>query len=105
MCAASLQFFLVNGAELTNSFTYGGSYAVVPAGVASSRPAEAGLRLPGARRRSPPTCPTLALLDLPGPPRLPAWLAWCTPLAAVWVWVAALRLWRWGTRHYQGGGG
>ena len=34
-----------------------------------------------------------------------SWAAWCTPLAAVWVWVAAMALWRWGTRHYQSGGG
>ena len=104
VCAASLQFFLVNGAELTNSFTYGGSYASVPARVRLPDAAEARLRLPRARRRSPPTCPTLAILDLPGPPLLPAWLVWCTPLAAAWVWVAALALWRWGTGTTKGGG-
>jgi ABC-2 type transport system permease protein len=49
--------------------------------------------------------PTLALLDLPGPSGLPAWLAWLTPVAAAWVWLLAFALWRWGTAHYQGGGG
>ena len=36
---------------------------------------------------------------------LPSWLAWAAPVAAAWVWAAALFLWRLGTRHYQGGGG
>ena len=49
--------------------------------------------------------PTLAILDLPGPPRLPTWLVWCTPVAALaWVWAGGAVLWRWGTRHYQAGG-
>ncbi len=104
VCAASLQFFLINGAEVTNSFTYGGSYA-------SSQPASI---FPGPLRLLfgylvPVTftayLPTLALLHLPGPAGLPTWLAWLTPVAALWVWFVALTLWRWGTRHYQGGGG
>ncbi len=104
VCAASLQFFLVNGAELTNSFTYGGSYA-------ASQPAAI---FPGPLKLLfgylvPVTftayLPTLALLDLPGPSLLPAWLAWLLPVAALWVWGVAFMLWRWGTRHYQGGGG
>ena len=49
--------------------------------------------------------PTLAILQLPGPAAAASWAAWCTPLAAAWVWVAAMTLWRWGTRHYQSGGG
>jgi viologen exporter family transport system permease protein len=104
VCAASLQFFLINGAELTNAFTYGGSYA-------SSQPASIfpsplkmlfGYLVPVVFTAY---LPTLALLDLPGPAGLPAWLAWLTPLAALWVWLAAFTLWRWGTAHYQGGGG
>ncbi|WP_238384650.1 ABC transporter permease [Segeticoccus rhizosphaerae] len=104
VCAASLQFFLINGAELTNSFTYGGSYA-------SSQPASIfptplkmifGYLVPVAFTAY---LPTLAILDLPGPAGLPTWLAWLLPLAAAWVWALALTLWRWGTRHYQGGGG
>ena len=104
VCAASLQFFLVNGAELTNSFTYGGSYA-------SSQPASIfptplklvfGYLVPVVFTAY---LPTLAILHLPGPPLLPSWAAWCTPLAAAWVWVAAMSLWRWGTGHYQSGGG
>lgn len=104
VCAASLQFFLINGAEVTNAFTYGGSYA-------SSQPASI---FPGPLKLLfgyfvpvvfTAYLPTLALLGLPGPGGLPAWLAWLTPVAAAWVWLLAFVLWRWGTRHYQGGGG
>jgi len=104
VCAASLQFFLINGAELTNAFTYGGSYA-------SSQPASI---FPGPLKLLfgylvpvvfTAYLPTLALLDLPSPPGFPSWLVWLTPVAAGWVWLVAFVLWRWGTRHYQGGGG
>lgn len=104
VCAASLQFFLINGAELTNSFVYGGSYA-------ASQPASI---FPGPLKLVfgylvpvvfTGYLPTLALLDLPGPAGLPSGLAWLTPIAAFWVWLMAFVLWRWGTRHYQGGGG
>lgn len=104
VCAASLQFFLINGAELTNSFTYGGGYA-------SSQPTSIfptplkllfGYLVPVTFTGY---LPTLWILRLPGPAGLPTWLGWLTPIAALWVWVLALSLWRWGSRHYQGGGG
>lgn len=104
VAAASLQFFLINGSELTNSFTYGGSYA-------SQQPTSIfppalkvtfGYLIPVAFTAY---LPTIALLDLPGPAGLPSWLAWLTPVAAAWTWLMAMLLWRWGTRHYQGGGG
>jgi ABC-2 type transport system permease protein len=102
--AASLQFFLINAPELTNAFTYGGSYA-------SSQPASI---FPGALKllfgylvpvAFTGYLPTLALLGLPGPFGLPTWFAWLLPVAACWVWGIAFALWRSGTRHYQGGGG
>jgi len=49
--------------------------------------------------------PALAILGLPGPPLLPAWLGWCVPVAAVAGWLAALGLWRLGLRRYTGAGG
>ncbi len=104
VCAAALQFFLINGAELTNSFTYGGSYASSqPASVFPS-PLKAlfGYLVPVVFTAY---LPTLWLLHLPGPAGLPAWLAWFTPVAAAWVCLAAAQLWRWGSHHYQGGGG
>lgn len=104
VCAASLQFFLINGSELTNSFTYGGSYAASQPASIFPTPLKMifGYLVPVAFTAY---LPTLVILRLPGPPGLPAWVAWLTPLAALWVWLVALTLWRWGTRHYQGGGG
>jgi len=104
VCAASLQFFLINGSELTNSFTYGGSYAAQQPTAIFPRPLKLlfGYLIPVAFTAY---LPTLALLGLPGPAGLPAWLAWLTPVAAGWVWLVGMLLWRWGTRHYQVGGG
>ncbi len=102
--AAGLQFFLINGQEATNAFVYGGRYA-------ASQPASVwprslllvfGLAFPVVFTGY---LPVLWLLDLPGPPWLPPWLAWACPLAAVWAWLLALGCWRWGMRHYQGAGG
>jgi ABC-2 type transport system permease protein len=102
--AGGVQFWLINGAEFTNSFVYGSSYAsqlpgsvlmlplrvlftfVFPATVASY-------------------LPSLLILGLPGPPWLPAWLGWFAPLFAAWTWLLAWLAWRLGVRHYTGAGG
>jgi ABC-2 type transport system permease protein len=104
VCAASLQFFLINGAEFTNTFTYGGSYAASQPASIFPGPIKLlfGYLVPVAFTAY---LPTIAILDLPGPSGLPGWLAWSTPLAAAWTWGIALLLWRFGSRHYQGGGG
>lgn len=102
--AAGLQFFVVDGAEMTNAFVYGGRYAATqPAGV-WSRPVRAAFAFvfPVAFTGY---LPVVTLLGLPAVPWLPSWLGWCAPLAAVWAWTAALLAWRWGVRHHQGGGG
>ncbi|GGK64658.1 ABC transporter permease [Nocardia camponoti] len=104
VCAAGLQFFLIDGAELTNSFTYGGSFAAMQPASVFPTPLKLlfGFAIPVAFTAY---VPTIALLGLPGPPLLPAWSAWLTPVAAAWVWLLAAAAWRVGTRHYQGGGG
>ncbi|GAA5072071.1 ABC transporter permease [Nocardia iowensis] len=104
VCAAGLQFYLIDGAELTNSFTYGGSFAAVQPATVFPTPLRLlfGFAIPVAFTAY---LPTIELLGLPGPALLPAWLAWLSPLAALWVWLLALSFWRFGTRHYQGGGG
>ncbi|MGQ4619520.1 ABC-2 family transporter protein [Nocardia sp. R7R-8] len=104
VCAAGAQFYLIDGSELTNSFTYGGSFAATQPASVFPTPMRLlfGFAIPVSFTAY---LPTLALLGLPGPPLLPAWLAWLTPVAALWVWLLALGLWRSGTRHYQGGGG
>ena len=102
--AGGLQFFLVNGAETTNAFVYGGRYA-------ASQPASVwprslllvfGLIFPVVFTGY---LPALWLLGLPFPFGLPAWVAWLTPVAALWAWALALTCWHCGMRHYQGAGG
>ncbi|GAA2361575.1 ABC transporter permease [Dactylosporangium salmoneum] len=100
--AAAVQFWLVDGAEATASFVYGGQYAsqfpasvypaplrtlltfVVPAAFVAYLPAVSLLRLPA--------------------PGVPLWIGWCTPLAAAGAWIVALLGWRSGLRHYAGTG-
>lgn len=102
--AGGLQFFLVDGAEFTNSFTYGGAYSAQ----------QSQQVFPGPLRIFwtfvIPTAfvaylPAVTILELPGDRLAPSWLAWCTPLAAVFAWTVAGLCWRAGTRHYQGAGG
>lgn len=102
--AAGLQFFLVNGAEMTNAFVYGGRYAATQPAAVWDRPLKVlfGFFFPMAFAAY---LPALQILGLEGPEWLPAWLGWCGPLAAVWIWALALLSWRVGVRHYQGGGG
>ncbi|PZU46310.1 MAG: ABC transporter permease [Arsenicicoccus sp.] len=104
IAAAGLQFFLINGAETTNAFVYGGRYAASqPAAVwPRSLVLVFGLVFPVVFTGY---LPALALLDLPVPFGAPSWVAWLTPVAAVWTWGLALGCWRMGTRHYQGAGG
>lgn len=102
--AAGIQFFLLNGAEMTNAFVYGGRYSATQPASLWSRPLQAvfAFAFPMAFTAY---LPVVTLLDLPGGGWLPSWLGWCTPLAALWAWSAALLMWRTGVRHYQGGGG
>ncbi|WP_245665511.1 ABC transporter permease [Nocardia sienata] len=102
--AAGCQFFLIDGAEMTNSFTYGGSFAATQPASVFPTPLKVlfCVAIPVAFTAY---LPTLALLELPGPAGLPSWLAWWAPLAAAWVWILAWAMWRVGTRHYQSGGG
>lgn len=102
--AAGLQFFVINGAEMTNAFVYGGRYAATQPAAVWARPLKVvfGFFFPMAFTAY---LPVIQLLGLPGPEWLPAWLGWCAPLAALWAWGMALLFWRWGLRHYQGGGG
>jgi ABC-2 type transport system permease protein len=102
--AAGLQFFLLDGAEMTNAFVYGGRYAATQPAAVRSRPLKLifGFFFPMAFTAY---LPAVTILGLPGPAWLPAWLGWCAPAAAVWSWLMGLLCWRWGVRHYQGGGG
>jgi len=102
--AAGLQFFLLDGSEMTNAFVYGGRYAATQPASVWSRPLKLvfGFFFPMAFTAY---LPAVTMLGLPGPDWLPAWLGWCAPAAAAWSWLMGLLCWRWGVRHYQGGGG
>lgn len=102
--AAGTQFWLVDGAEVTNAFTYGSSYV-------ASYPASVlhvvvrvffGFVVPAAFTAY---LPALVLTGNPGPPGLPAWLGWFTPVMAALALTVALGCWRAGLRHYTGAGG
>lgn len=102
--AGGVQFWIVDGAEFTSSFVYGGSYAgqlpgsvllaplrvlftfVIPATVTAYLPA-------------------LLIMGLDGPPLIPAWLGWFAPLFAVSSWLLAWLAWRGGIRRFTGAGG
>lgn len=102
--AAGAQFFLIDGAEATNAFVYGGRYAATQPASVWDRPLKVlfGFFFPMAFTAY---LPAITLLGLPGPEWMPTWLGWFAPLAAVWTWTMALLAWRLGVRHYRGGGG
>ncbi len=102
--AAGAQFWLVDGAEATNAFTYGSSYvASYPASVLHvAVRAFFGFVVPASFTAY---LPALVLTGNPGPPGLPAWLGWFTPVTAVLACWVALGWWRVGLRHYTGAGG
>ena len=102
--AAGLQFFVINGAEMTNAYVYGGRYAASQPASVWGRPLKVvfGFFFPMAFTAY---LPVVTLLDLPGSEWLPTWLGWFAPVAAVWSVLFAALCWRAGVRHYQGGGG
>lgn len=102
--AGGAQFFLVEGAETTNAFVYGGRYAATQPASVWNRPLWAvfGFFFPMVFTGF---LPALWLLGYEPPYGLPDWVGWCAPAAAVWTWALALASWRVGVRHYQGGGG
>lgn len=102
--AGALQFWLVDGREFANAFTYGGNYVATTPGAVFALPMRAFFTFV-----IPATliayAPTLALLDLPGPALVPAWAGWLGLPAAVLAWIVAGLLWRAGVRRYTGAGG
>lgn len=102
--AGAVQFWLIDGAEFTSAFTYGSEYAGQFSAAVMPLPVRVLFTFV-----VPATftgyLPALALLGLPGPAWLPAWLGWWVPLAALLAWLGALGAWRLGVRHYEGAGG
>ncbi len=102
--AGAAQFWLLDGGEFMNAFTYGSSYTSSFSAAVFPLPIRLFFTfvVPGSFTAY---LPTLALLGLPGPVALPAWLGWCAVPVAAGFAVLALAAWRFGLRHYVGGGG
>lgn len=102
--AGAMQFWLVDGREFANAFTYGGNYVATNPGAVLPLPLRAFFTFV-----VPATliayAPTLTLLDLPGPTLIPAWSGWLGVPAAILTWTLASLLWRAGVRRYTGAGG
>ncbi|GHH38146.1 ABC transporter permease [Lentzea cavernae] len=99
----SVCFWIVEGREFANAFTYGsGAFTSYPVNVYS-----APLRwlmafiVPGAFVAY---YPSLALLGEQDPLGLPGWVGWTSPLVAVLAAVVAGFVWRFAVRHYRGTG-
>ena len=102
--AGAMQFWLIDGREFANAFTYGGNYVATTPGAVFALPMRAFFTFV-----IPATlvayAPTLVLLDLPGPILLPQWTGWMGVPAAILTWALAALLWRAGIRTYTGAGG
>jgi ABC-2 type transport system permease protein len=102
--AGGVQFFLIDGAEFTSSFVYGGSYAgELPGSVLIPAVRVAFTFLVPATVTA--YLPALLIMNLPGPDLLPSWLGWWAPVFALWSWLLATLAWRAGIGHYTGAGG
>ncbi|MFC0675547.1 ABC transporter permease [Brachybacterium hainanense] len=102
--AGALQFWLIDGREFANAFTYGGNY------VAQNPASVFALPMRALFTFVIPTslvayAPTLVLLGLPGPRFVPSWAGWIGLPVALLAWGLALLLWRSGVRRYTGAGG
>jgi ABC-2 type transport system permease protein len=103
VAANSVSFWIVDGREMANSFTYGSNFSTgYPITIYG----------PWLRRvfcYAVPAAfvayfPALALLGRPDPLGLPGALQWSSPVVALITVTVAGLIWRTGVRHYQGTG-
>lgn len=102
--AGAVSFWLVDGTEVGNAFTYGSAYlSQWPVGVLGPVLSRFfTFVIPAAFTGY---LPALAILGRDDPSGLPGWLPWASPLAAVLAAAAAGLVWTRGVRHYTGAGG
>lgn len=102
--AGAVQFWLLDGRQFGNAFTYGGRYVASMPGAAMFLPLQVFFTFV-----VPATlvayAPSLVLLGLEGPAGIPSWTGWLGLPAAVVLWGLMLLLWRAGVRKYTGAGG
>jgi ABC-2 type transport system permease protein len=103
VAANSVSFWIVDGREMANSFTYGSNFSTAyPINIY-------GPWLRRALCYAVPAAfvayfPALGLLGKADPLGLPAALQWSSPVVAVVAVAVAGSIWRSGVRHYQGAG-
>lgn len=102
--AGAVQFWLVDGRQLGNAFTYGGRYVASMPGAALFLPMQVFFTFV-----IPATlvayAPSLVLLELEGPAGIPGWTGWLGLPAAFVLWGLMLLLWRAAIKKYTGAGG
>ncbi|WP_267276679.1 ABC transporter permease [Arthrobacter sp. CDRTa11] len=102
--AGALQFWLLDGRQFANAFTYGGRYVASMPGAALFLPLQVFFTFV-----IPATlvayAPSLVLLGLDGPAGIPSWTGWLGLPAAVVLWAITLLLWRAAIKKYTGAGG
>jgi ABC-2 type transport system permease protein len=102
--AGAVQFWLLDGRQFANAFTYGGRYVASMPGAAMFLPLQVFFTFV-----VPATlvayAPTLVLLGLEGPAGIPSWTGWLGLPAAVVLWALMLLLWRAAIKKYTGAGG
>ncbi|WP_247040859.1 ABC transporter permease [Arthrobacter rhizosphaerae] len=102
--AGASQFWLVDGRQFGNAFTYGGRYVASMPGAALFLPMQVFFTFV-----VPATlvayAPSLVLLELEGPAGIPSWTGWLGLPAAVVLWGLMLLLWRAAIKKYTGAGG
>lgn len=102
--SGSISFWVIDGREFGNAFTYGSNYlsqwpvTVLP--TALSRLFT--FVLPAAFVAYLPALAILGRTDLAP---VPAWMCWAAPAAALWTVALAGLVWRLALRRYTGGGG
>ncbi|WP_454811843.1 ABC transporter permease [Paenarthrobacter nitroguajacolicus] len=102
--AGAMQFWILDGRQFANAFTYGGRYVASMPGAALFFPIQVFFTFV-----IPATlvayAPSLVILDLDGPAGIPAWTGWLGLPAAVALSGLMLLLWRAAIKKYTGAGG
>ncbi|WP_420179094.1 ABC transporter permease [Paenarthrobacter sp. TA1.8] len=102
--AGAMQFWILDGRQFANAFTYGGRYVASMPGAALFFPIQIFFTFV-----IPATlvayAPSLVILDLDGPAGIPAWTGWLGLPAALVLSGLMLLLWRAAIKKYTGAGG
>lgn len=102
--AGAMQFWLLDGRQFANAFTYGGRYVASMPGAALFFPVQVFFTFV-----IPATlvayAPSLVILGLEGPAGIPGWAGWLGLPAAVVLCSLMLLLWRAAIKKYTGAGG